>query len=218
MKRKSIIFLLLSNSNISRLAKVSDRNSFRANQNYSDSFRYLYPIQCESFQTNPKIVLYLVWCKTVKKQFVSIQFNLRHQSKWIRTNTNKVFNPNQSKFGIIQTEFSNRINSNESEIGMIRMDSDWKLGLDKSELGLNRTENFCPSVSEPFRTNPKNVSDLIRFKSNSFQFNLQLQSEWIQMDPSSYWSKPNFLSKSIQMNLKSERFRQKIRFGLIRHC
>ena len=28
------------------LAKVSDRNSFRANQNYSDSFRYLYPRQC----------------------------------------------------------------------------------------------------------------------------------------------------------------------------
>ena len=28
--------------------KVSDRNSFWANQNYSDSFRYLYPSQCES--------------------------------------------------------------------------------------------------------------------------------------------------------------------------
>ena len=39
------------------LAKVSDRNSFRANQNYSDSFRYLYPSQCESFRTNLKSVL-----------------------------------------------------------------------------------------------------------------------------------------------------------------
>ena len=36
------------------LAKVSDRNLFRANQNNSDSFRYLYPSQCESFRTNPK--------------------------------------------------------------------------------------------------------------------------------------------------------------------
>ena len=27
------------------LVKVSDRNLFRANQNYSDSFRYLYPNQ-----------------------------------------------------------------------------------------------------------------------------------------------------------------------------
>ena len=30
------------------LAKVSDWNSFRVNQNYFDSFRYLYPSQCES--------------------------------------------------------------------------------------------------------------------------------------------------------------------------
>ena len=42
------------------LAKVSDRNSFRASQNYSNSFRYLYPNQCGSFRTNPKNVLYLV--------------------------------------------------------------------------------------------------------------------------------------------------------------
>ena len=41
-------------------AKVSNRNSFRANHNYSESFRYLYPSQCESFRTNPKNVLYLV--------------------------------------------------------------------------------------------------------------------------------------------------------------
>ena len=39
------------------LAKVLDRNSFRANQNYYDSFQYLYPTQCESFRTNPKDVL-----------------------------------------------------------------------------------------------------------------------------------------------------------------
>ena len=39
------------------LAKVSIRNSFRSNQNYSDSFRYLYPSQCESLRTNLKNVL-----------------------------------------------------------------------------------------------------------------------------------------------------------------
>ena len=33
------------------LSKVSDWNSFRVNQNYSDSFRYLYPSQCESFRS-----------------------------------------------------------------------------------------------------------------------------------------------------------------------
>ena len=38
------------------LAKVSEP-VFRAYQNYSDSFRYLYPSQCESFRNNPKNVL-----------------------------------------------------------------------------------------------------------------------------------------------------------------
>ena len=36
------------------LSKVSDRNSFRVNQNYSDTLGYMYPSQCESFRTNPK--------------------------------------------------------------------------------------------------------------------------------------------------------------------
>ena len=36
------------------LEKISDRNSFWANQNYSESFRYLYPNQCESIRINPK--------------------------------------------------------------------------------------------------------------------------------------------------------------------
>ena len=48
---------------ITTLAKVSDLNLFRVNQNYSDSFRHLYPSQCESFQTNPKQVLHLPWHK-----------------------------------------------------------------------------------------------------------------------------------------------------------
>ena len=48
---------------------VSDWNLFRVNQNYSDSFRYLYPSQCESFRTNPENVLYLVSWKKVQNKF-----------------------------------------------------------------------------------------------------------------------------------------------------
>ena len=48
---------------ITALAKELDWNSFRVNQNYSDSFRYLYPSQCERFRTNPKNILYLPWRK-----------------------------------------------------------------------------------------------------------------------------------------------------------
>ena len=66
--------------------KVSHWNSFRVNQNYSVSFRYFYSSQCESFRTNPKNVLYLVWWKTVKNQSALIQLIPRHQSEWIRTN------------------------------------------------------------------------------------------------------------------------------------
>ena len=57
------------------LTKVLDRNSFRANHNYSDSLQYLYPSECESFRTNPKNVLYLVWWKTVKNRSDLIRFN-----------------------------------------------------------------------------------------------------------------------------------------------
>ena len=63
------------------LVKVLDRNSFRANQNYTNSFRYLYPSQCESFGINPKNVLYLVWWKTVKNLSDLIRFNPRQQSE-----------------------------------------------------------------------------------------------------------------------------------------
>ena len=85
------------------LAKVSDRNSFRANQNYSDSSRYLYPGQYESFRTNPKTFFYLVWWKTVKNLSDLIRFNPRQQSEWIRTNPKPCF---QSEY------FRPRIHSN----------------------------------------------------------------------------------------------------------
>ena len=107
------------------LAKVSDRSSFWANQNYSDSFRYLYPSQCESFRTNMKKALYLVWWKTVKNRSDLIRFNSRQQSEPIR---NQVFNPNPSELGWFQTEFSIRTNLNHSNLGFIRIDIDWKLG------------------------------------------------------------------------------------------
>ena len=73
------------------LAKVSDWNSFRVNQNYSDSFRYLYPSQCESFRTNSKNFLYLVWWKKVKNRSDLIRINPRQLSEWIRTNPKSSF-------------------------------------------------------------------------------------------------------------------------------
>ena len=42
------------------LVKVSDRNSFRANQIHSDSFRNLFPRQTELIRINPKKVFNLV--------------------------------------------------------------------------------------------------------------------------------------------------------------
>ena len=91
----------------SSLAKVSDRNLFRANQNYSDSLRYLYPSQCESFRTNPKNVLYLVWWKTVKNLSNLMRFNPRQLSKWIRTNPKLSF-----QFESVQARIKpNRIHS-----------------------------------------------------------------------------------------------------------
>ena len=93
------------------LGKVSDWNSFRVNQNYSHSFRYLYPSQCVSLRTSPKNVLYLIWWKTDKNQSDLIRLIPWHQSEWIRTNSkpnsqsrptrarfdpNRIFNQNQS--------------------------------------------------------------------------------------------------------------------------
>ena len=48
------------------LVKVSDWNSFRANQIHSDSFRNLFPRQSELIRINPKKVFNLVRCNSVK--------------------------------------------------------------------------------------------------------------------------------------------------------
>ena len=106
------------------LAKVLDWNLFRVNQNHSDSFRYLYPSQCESFRTNPKNVLYLIWWKTVKNQSDLIRLITRFQFEWIRTNPKPSF---QSRsFGLILIENSVLINPRPDWSGF---DLDWKLGL-----------------------------------------------------------------------------------------
>ena len=117
--------LKMRQSIIPTLAKVSDSNSFRVNQNYSDSFRFLYPSQHESFRTNLKNVLYLLWWKTVKSRSDLVRFNPRQQSEWIRTNPKPRFQskskPNfQSEIIRIRTipihsDFCIRANANHLE-------------------------------------------------------------------------------------------------------
>ena len=111
---------------ITSLEKVSDWNSFRANQNYSDSFWYLYPSQCESFRTNPRNVLYLVWWKTVKNQSGLIRLIPRHQSQWIRPNPKPSvqsksikINPRSEWFGLILIENTVWINPSLDSFGLI---------------------------------------------------------------------------------------------------
>ena len=107
------------------LAKVSDWNPFRVNQNYSNLFRYLYPSQCESFRTSPKNVLYLLLWKMIKNRSDLIRFKPRQLSKWIRTNPKPSFLSRSIRIN----PSSNWSKLNESKVGMIRIDSDWKLGL-----------------------------------------------------------------------------------------
>ena len=120
------------------MSKVSDWNSFRVNQNYSDSFRYLYQSQLKSFRTNPKNVLYLVWWKTIKNQSDLIQLITRHQSEWIRTNEKPSF---QSRsIGINSSLDWSKPNFQLKSIQMNprsewQIDSDWKFVVDQSELG-----------------------------------------------------------------------------------
>ena len=113
------------------LAKVSGWNYFRANQNYSYSFRYLYPSQFESFWTNPKNILYIVWWKTVKNQSDLIRFIPRNQCEWIRTIQNQVFNQNLSesfRHWIHSDWFWLKIRVGSIRDGLIRINLDWKLG------------------------------------------------------------------------------------------
>ena len=115
-------FLPYQNFQFVSLAKVLDRNSFRANQNYSDSFQYLYSSQYESFRTNSKNALYLVWWKTVKNRSDLIQGNNTNESESIRIISASEW------FGLIILEKSVWINSCSDCFGLIWIEnlvSDW---------------------------------------------------------------------------------------------
>ena len=99
--------------------KVSDWNSFRVNQNYFDSFWYMYPSQCESYRTNPKNVLYLVWWKTIKNQPDLTRLILKNQSEWIRTNANPVL-------GLMWIDLNWKLG-----FGLVRIHSDWFLEINR---------------------------------------------------------------------------------------
>ena len=111
------------------------------------------PSQCESFRTNPRNVLNLVWWKTVKNQSELI---LRYQSEWIRTNPEPSFQSRSIRINT-RTEWSKpnfqsesiRIITTLDWFGLIRNEnlvSDWFgfIWIDVSELiGLSRID-FWP--------------------------------------------------------------------------
>ena len=132
------------------LEKVSDRNSFRANENNSDSFRYLYPSRCESFRTNPKNVLHLVWWKTVKNRSDLVRFSPRQLSEWIG---NQVFDSKQSFHSVsirarIDPFFIKRDIKRFSDwFGMIRIGSDANIGMNRNSsdwFGINSYPILSP--------------------------------------------------------------------------
>ena len=155
------------------LVKVSNWNSFRVNQNYSDLFRRLYPSQCESFRNNPKNVLYLVWWKTVKNQSNVIRFIPRHQLEWIRTNPKPSFQSRSTRINP-NSDWSHPNFQTENRI------SDWFgfIRIDVSELiGLSRID-FWPFFIE---RNTKGFSDwfgMIRIGSDTGGMNRN-SSDWL---------------------------------------
>ena len=92
------------------LAKASDSNSFRGNQNYSDIC-----IRANANHSEKRFIPHLM--KNGKKL---IRLNPRQLSEPIR---NQASNPNRSEAKLIQTEFSIRINPNHSYLGFIRIES-----------------------------------------------------------------------------------------------
>ena len=98
------------------LAKVSDWNSFRVNQNYSD-------IYIRANANNHSEPIRKTFCISFdEKRSEIIRLNP------INSKTSIQMNPNQSEI-----KFSIRIYLNESKARMIRIDSDWKIGLNQSE-------------------------------------------------------------------------------------
>ena len=86
----------------------SDR-SLGLNQNYSESFRYVYSSQFESIRINPKNVLNLVcWkhLKIISAQSDSIRELYLNESERIRSKFSTRMNQNQTGHGLIKTEYS----------------------------------------------------------------------------------------------------------------
>ena len=94
------------------LAKVSDWNSFRINQNYFNSFRYLYPSQCE--------------LGLIQTEF-SIRIN-PNESKvgMIRIDSDWKFGLDQYETGLIRINLDCKLG-----FGLVRIHWDWCLGINR---------------------------------------------------------------------------------------
>ena len=151
------------------LAKVSDRNSFRANQNYSDSFQYLYPSQCELFRTNPKNVFYLIWWKTVKNRFDLIQFNPRQLSE---SKFSIRFNATSDSFGLVRINNSVWINQSSDWFGL----KTWnQIGSDSFEsLPRIKSDRFLTVFNQ---TKYKTFFELVRNDSHWIGYRYRNESE-----------------------------------------
>ena len=127
-------------SSSSSLQKISDRNLFQANQNYSNSFRYLYPSQCESFRINPKNVLYLVWWKMVKNRSDLIRFNLRQHFEWIRANPKSSFQSRSIRINPILGWF--KLNFRSESIRIIPTLDSFRLILIENSVCINQNPDW----------------------------------------------------------------------------
>ena len=119
--------------------KVLDWNSIRVNQNYSDSFRYLYPRQCESFRTNPN-ESEPIWNQVCKPdQSESIRMNPGLEWFWlIRIGFSEFIELDRIDFWLF---FVKRDTKRFSDwFGMIRIGSDTDIGMNRNSsdrLGIN---------------------------------------------------------------------------------
>ena len=143
---------------VSPLAKVSDWNLFRVNQNYSDSFWYLYPSQSESFRTNPKNVLFLPWQKyRIEIHSESIRIIPIFVSEPMRIIPNQSEKRFISPLAKVSDWNSFRVNQNYCDI-CIRANANHFEPIRKTfcfSLGESIGLKFIPiSVSEPMRIIP----------------------------------------------------------------
>ena len=146
------------------LAKVSDWNSFRINQNYSDSFRYLHPTRCESFRSNPKNQVFNPdQSESNRSRIVPNRIFNQNQSEWIQGRNDSdwialiwIENLVSDWFGYIRIDVSELIGLSRIAFwpffikrdtkrfpdwfGMIRIGSDTDIGMNRNSsdwLGMN---------------------------------------------------------------------------------